>query len=204
MRQPLPIIAILACFLFLFSYSPTSIYAQGDARPQAESSFEVMLSIVAGSNEPTQKNELPAALAPIAKQLRASFGFNSFRLADTYIGRVGNNGTISYKSLADINGRDQQDTPSFLDWNIVKLNNMAGANTFFIQAFQFGARVPVRISGPPDPSGKMTSSIQYESLGLTVDRLTVGANSPVLIGTIALPRTDGRVFLVLTISPAAN
>jgi len=125
-------------------------------------------------------------------------------LADTYIGRVGNNGTISYKSLADINGRDQQDTPSFLDWNIVKLNNMAGANTFFIQAFQFGARVPVRISGPPDPSGKMTSSIQYESLGLTVDRLTVGANSPVLIGTIALPRTDGRVFLVLTISPAAN
>jgi len=48
MRQPLPIIAILACFLFLFSYSTINIYAQGDARPQAESSFEVMLSIVAG------------------------------------------------------------------------------------------------------------------------------------------------------------
>jgi hypothetical protein len=49
------------------------------------------------------------------------------------------------------------------------------------------------------------SPIQYEGIGLTVDRMTATMNSPVLIGTVALPKADGgRVFLVLNVSPAAN
>jgi hypothetical protein len=49
------------------------------------------------------------------------------------------------------------------------------------------------------------SPIQYEGIGLTVDRMTTNTNAPVLIGTIALPKADGgRVFLVLNVSPATN
>lgn len=208
MRQPFSFVPVAACLLFLLAFSTADLYGQSDARSQAETSFEVTLSVVAGSNDPAQKTELPSSLAGIAKQLRGSFGLTSLRLADTYIGRIGNNGSIQYKSLADIDGRAQTDTPSFLDWQISGLRNMAGAggaNMFYIQSFRFGTRVPVRVSGNVDAAGKTSSSIQYESIGLNVERMTVGENTPVLIGTIALPKADGsRVFLVLNVSPAGN
>ena len=109
-----------------------------------ESSFEVTLSLVAGSNDSTQKGELPASLSPIAKQLRSTFGFSNLRLADTYVGRIGNNGDIQYKSVWSIDAGSRIDTPSFLDWGISGLRNTAGgtANSVFIGSFRFGARVP--------------------------------------------------------------
>ena len=180
------------------------VAAQADQR-SPESSYEITLSVLSGSNDSAQKSDLPQALAPIAKQLRSSFGLTNLRLADTYVGRIGNGGNINYKSLANIDGGTQQDTPSFLDWTIAGLRNASNPNSFFMQAFRFGARVPVRVGGGPDANGKTVSSIQYEAIGLNVDRLTVGENTPVLIGTIALPKADGgRVFLVLNVSPTAN
>ena len=187
--------------LLLFVVGAT---AQADQR-SPESSFEVTLSVVSGSNDAAQKGELPQSLAPIAKQLRSSFGLTNLRLADTYVGRIGNGGNINYKSLANIDSTSQADTPSFLDWTIAGLRNASNANSFYMQVFRFGARVPVRIGGGSDANGKPLSAIQYESIGLNVDRLTVGENTPVLIGTIALPKADGgRVFLVLNVSPASN
>jgi hypothetical protein len=165
-----------------------------------ENSFEVTLSVISGSND-GQKGELPPALSPISKQLRSSFGLTNLRLADTYVGRIGNGGSIQYKSLANIDGNMQSSTPSFLDWQIAGLRNAAGAqNGMFIQAFRFGARVPIVIGASAN-----NSPVQYENIGLTVERMTASINAPILIGTIALPKADGgRVFLVLTVSPAAN
>jgi hypothetical protein len=165
-----------------------------------ENSFEVTLSVISGSND-GQKGELPSALSPISKQLRSSFGLTNLRLADTYVGRIGNGGSIQYKSLANIDGNMQSSTPSFLDWQIAGLRNAAGAqNGMFIQAFRFGARVPIVIGASAN-----NSPVQYENIGLTVERMTASINAPILIGTIALPKADGgRVFLVLTVSPAAN
>jgi hypothetical protein len=200
MRMPSVIFTAFAFLFLLFVGSTGVIQAQSEQQRPMESSFEITLSVVAGSNDPGQRSELPAALAPIAKQLRASFGLTSLKLADTYIGRIGNNGTISYKSLTTIDGRASSDTPSFLDWQVVGLRNAAGTdrtNVYYIHAFHFGARVPVVVGDI-----KTGSPIQYESIGLNVERITVGQNTPVLIGTIALPKADGRVFLVLTVSPA--
>src|SRR4051812_34001462 len=200
MRKPLSIVTVAFCGL---------IFAAGGIgqteQRATESSFEVTLSVVSGSNDSSQKNDLPQSLGPIAKQLRGSFGLTNLHLADTYVGRIGNGGNIQYKSLANIDNTAAIDTPSFLDWTIAGLRNSSSANSFFIQSFRFGARVPVRVSSGPDSSGKSSSSIQYESIGLNVDRMTVGQNSPVLIGTIALPKADGgRVFLVLNVTPTSN
>src|SRR5689334_14798807 len=107
----------LLCFI-------TGAYAQSDQR-SPESSFEITLSVVAGSNDSSQKGELPATLSPIARQLRSTFGFTNLRLADTYVGRIGNNGNIQYKSLANIDAAPRSDTPSFLDWQISGLRNAA-------------------------------------------------------------------------------
>jgi hypothetical protein len=169
------------------------------AQNPVESSFEVTLNVVAGSNDAAQRGELPQSLAPVAKQLRSTFGLSNLRLIDSYIGRIGNNGAMSYKSLANIDGTGQSGTPSFLDWQINGLRNTNNGvpNSVFINAFRFGARVPVVIGS--------NSPIQYESIGLSVDRMTASTNSPVLIGTVAMPKADGgRVFLVLTVSPAGN
>ena len=197
MRKHFRVVTFFVSLIFL----AVGTYAQNEQRP-AESSFEVTLSMVAASNDTSQKGDLPAALSPIAKQLRSTFGFANLRLADTYVGRIGNNGSIQYKSLANIDGNGQTSTPSFLDWQITGLRNATGpsANSVFINSFRFGARVPVIIGQSAN-----SSPIQYEAIGLTVDRMTATVNSPVLIGTVALPKADGgRVFLVLNVTPVAN
>jgi hypothetical protein len=191
----------LTLFSLLFLLTTLTAAAQTNDRPP-ETSFEVTLSVLSGSNDTGSRGELPSALGPVAKQLRSTFGLTNLRLADTYVGRIGNNGSISYKSLANIDGSGQTATPSFLDWQIAGLRNAQGGqpNNVFITAFRFGARVPVVI-GP----GGNTSPIQYEGIGLTVDRMTASMNSPILIGTVAMPKADGgRVFLVLNVSPASN
>jgi hypothetical protein len=198
MRKHLLVVTILLSLLVLAG----GIFAQNEQRFPPESSFEVTLSVVAGSNDLSQKGELPASLSPIAKQLRSTFGFTNLRLADIYVGRIGNNGNIQYKSLANIDAAPRSETPSFLDWQISGLRNATGgsANSVFINSFRFGARVPVVI-GP----SATNSPIQYEGIGITVDRMTAAINLPVLIGTVALPKADGgRVFLVLNVSPVAN
>ena len=194
MRKHFNVVTLSVSLLLL----SVGIFAQN---AQVESSFEITLSVVSGSNDASQKGELPPALSPIAKQLRSTFGFSNLRLADTYVGRIGNNGSIQYKSLANIDGNGQSSTPSFLDWQIAGLRNTAGsASGVFINSFRFGARVPVLIGQSTN-----NSPVQYEGIGLTVDRMTAAINSPVLIGTVAMPKADGgRVFLVLNVAPVTN
>ena len=191
----------LILFSLLFLLTTLTAAAQTNDRPP-ETSFEVTLSVVSGSNDAGSRGELPQNLAPVAKQLRSTFGLTNLRLADTYVGRIGNNGSISYKSLANIDAGGQTATPSFLDWQIAGLRNAMGGqpNSVYITSFRFGARVPIVIG-----QGGGNAPIQYEGIGLSVDRMTASMNSPILIGTVAMPKADGgRVFLVLNVSPASN
>src|SRR5215469_16074891 len=102
-------------FFIILLLLAAGVFAQNDPRAASESSFEVTLSLVSASNDSSQKGELPPSLSPIAKQLRSTFGLSNLRVADTYVGRIGNNGDIQYKSLANIDGGGQSSTPSFLD-----------------------------------------------------------------------------------------
>src|SRR6478736_6592570 len=164
MRKHLHLVTIFVA-VFLFA---GGALAQNEQRPPVESSFEITISLVAGSNDASQKGELPAALSPISKQLRSTFGFSNIRLADTYVGRIGNNGSISCKSIASFESTAQLNTPSFLDWEIAGLRNAANVpNSVFINSFRFGARVPVIVG-----SSSGNAPIQYEAIGLTVDRMT--------------------------------
>jgi hypothetical protein len=63
------------------------------------------------------------------------------------------------------------------------------------QPFRFGARVPIRVAEP----GKPGAAINYESIGLTINRVSFRENVPTLLGTISLPRTAGTLFIVLTV-----
>ena len=70
-----------------------------------------------------------------------------------------------------------------------------------MQTFRFGARVPIVIAKIAGDDAKGVPVTNYESVGLTLNRVSLTENSPTLIGTIALPRTTGTVFLVMNIRP---
>jgi len=175
--------------------SLTTAFAQTDARAaQAEPSYEVVLQVVVGSNDAAQKNNLPANLNAVTKNLKINFTFSNYDLSDTYIGRVANTGSIEYKTLSGNFSQPQNSkTPVFLDWTLGSLKSAAngkGQNTIQIQPFRFGARVPV-VTG--------NGVINYESIGLTLLRVNLPENAPTLIGTLPTPKTGETIFLVLTV-----
>ena len=181
-------------------------FAQGEAKPaQRDASFEAMLYVVLGSKEATAGAELPKSIAGVTRQLRDNFDFNNYRLLNTYVGRIANNGSLEYKSVASLqNATDRElDSPSFLEWNLVNLrasDTPASGDLLVMQTFRFGARVPVRFTSVAE-GGKTLSVVNYENVGLNVNKLGITQNSPTLVGTISLPRTTGTVFLVLAVRP---
>ena len=206
MQRSISFFRVSAAFALLSVFA-SAVLSQTETRGSVEQSYEVTLNVFAGSNDPAQRSQLPASFSAISRQLKSSFGYSGFRMINTYLGRLGSGGNIEYKSLADIFDRDQQqDAPAFLEWRITGLRPSAtgGQNAFQINAFRFGARIPVRMTSGLDPAGKPRPDVNYESVGLNVDRLGIPENAPALIGTIALPRADGTVFLILTVKPVAN
>ncbi len=181
-------------------------FAQDAARPAgSDASYEAMLYVVLGSNESVAGAELPKSIAGVTRQLRDNFSFSNYRVLNTYVGRIADNGSLEYKSVASLqNAADRElDSPSFLEWTLANLRSAdspASGDQLVMQTFRFGARVPVRFTSVAE-GGKSSSVVNYENVGLTVNKLGIERNSPTLIGTISLPRTTGTVFLVLAVRP---
>ena len=101
----------------------------------------------------------------------------------------------------------ESDALTFLEWNLTGLKNLqnaAGQNAFQFQIFRFGARVPIKALSYRDETGKVPAVYNYESIGLTLSRMSVLENVPTLIGTLSQPRTNGTLFLILTVKNAAK
>lgn len=202
MNQPKKILSIIFVAAVVVFGGRIS-FAQGESKSARESSYEAMLYVVLGSDEAAQGAELPKSLLPVTKQIRDNFVFGNYRLLNTYVGRVANNGSLEYKSVSSLPGPERElDSPSFLEWQLNGLrssDSAVGNDLLLMQMFRFGARVPIKITATEN--GKTNQAINYESVGLNVSRLSVASNSPTLIGTITLPRTAGTVFLVLAVRP---
>lgn len=193
-------------FLILLTFVSVS-FAQGDARQAAiEPSYDVILQIVVSGDDKAATQPLPQNLAGIAKQLKADYAFPKYRLANTYVGRISNGGGFDYKAISNVFGSGQDsETPSFWDWSLANLKSApttGGKNDLTLQAFRFGARIPVRTGSTKDDAGNVRPTFNYESIGLNSMRVTLAENTPTLIGSLSLPNTTGTVFLVLTLRPA--
>ncbi|CAN5514330.1 hypothetical protein BH18ACI3_BH18ACI3_00190 [soil metagenome] len=207
MNRPQTILSITFFFSICLMFV-SATFAQTDPRYKIEPNHEAVLHVVLGSSEAAQDGGLPQSLSGISKQLRANFAFTNYKLVNTYLGRIANTGNLDYKSIANIYAQEPEtDTPSFLDWRLIDLRSSqsaAGQNVFQIQSFRFGARVPIKSAGIRDESGKSTAVINYESVGLTLDKISFSENSPTLIGTLSLPKPSGTMFLVLTVKGVGN
>ena len=159
--------------------------------------------VVIGSDDSAQRGELPRSLDGVSKQIRDNFTFRNYRPINTYYGRLANGGSLEYKSVSSLkNVSTELDAPSFLDWQLANFRaetSTPGQNTLSVQMFRFGARVPIVVSQLPSGDGKTNPVTNYESVGLTLNKLSIAENTPTLVGTISLPRTTGTVFLILTI-----
>jgi hypothetical protein len=123
---------------------------------------------------------------------------------NTYYGRLANGGSLEYKSVSSLTDLSTElDSPTFLEWSLANFRSEPGAGkpVLSMQAFRFGARVPIVVTKIPGEAGKTTAVTNYESVGLTLNKLSVSDNVATLIGTISLPRTTGTVFLVMAIRP---
>lgn len=199
------VFSVASLFVFCFAAALVS-FAQPAARVEAEPSYEVVLQLLVGSNDAAAKAAaVPVNLAAVTKKINDNFAFSNYRLSNTYVGRVANTGSIEYKSVANGFGQTEApDTPIFLEWSIVSLRsvpNAAGRNAVQIQPFRFGARVPIKTANLRDEAGKTSSIINYESIGLTLQKINLTENSPTLIGTLPTTKAGETIFLVLTVKP---
>ena len=181
--------------------SISSAAAQSNIVEQLEPSYEVSLHIVIGSNEPISGVSLPTNLSAVSKRLKGTFSFSNYRLANTFVGRVSNTGTIEYKSVSNILGQESDaEAQTFLEWSLG--NFRVVPNGFQARSFRFGARVPVKVQSVKDSSGAVNSVVNYEAIGLSMNMIGLPANTPTLVGTISLPKTTGTIFLVATVRNA--
>jgi hypothetical protein len=167
----------------------------------ADTNYDVTLQLVIGSNEPGLKKDLPADLGPLSKQIRSSFDFAGYRVASTFLGRIASNGNFDYNSVASIEGKDlSSSVPTFLDWSLRDLHAVAASRSLQASSFRFGARVPIFVGD----AGKGQQAVNYENLGVGLNRVGLNENTPTLVGTLHLPGTTGTIFLVMTIRPTQN
>lgn len=194
---------LLSSLFFVCIAGIMPAFSQAAAQP----GYEAILHVVVGSDEPAAAAKLPKNLSALTTILGEHYSFSRYHLANTFIGRVGNTGAIEYKSLTDIFGKSTEvEMPTFLNWNLAGLRSLSGERESVglqLEQFRFGARVPIRMQHTSE-DGKTSGTMVYEPVGLTVNRLVLPENRPTMIGTISLPKTNGTVFLVLTIRRAVS
>lgn len=203
MSQPKTAFLVVALFV-LISASVLVSYGQTEAKPPLEPSYDVILQVVIGSNDAKQGIDLPSSLAAVSKRLKGQFPFVNYGLVNTYFSRVAGSGTLEYKSVSNLfRPVSETEPPSFVEWsfgNLRTTSNESGRPMLQAQPFRFGARIPLR-TGVRIEDGKSISVINYESIGLNLNRVTLPESIPTLIGTLTLPDTAGTLFLVMTARP---
>ena len=197
---------LIFTFMLVGLFGSTFSFAQSDAKTpqQTEPSYEVVLQILIASNGAANNDKaVPQTLSNVVRKLKTTYSFSEYRLASTYLERVSN--TVEHKSIFTEYGQNSVTTnPVFSDWTLRDLRSMPnskGQNAVQFQSFRFGARVPIVVASSKDESGKMFPVINYEAIGLTLNRLSLMENEPTVIGSLSTSKADDLMFLVLTVKP---
>ncbi|HMQ02664.1 MAG TPA: hypothetical protein PKD26_01940 [Pyrinomonadaceae bacterium] len=197
-RKVIPVFILLIAGL-VFAGPATG---QAEQNKPLDPNLEATLHVLLGSGRGETGDPLPSSLNSVARQLRSEFGVENVRLLNTYHGRIGNGGSLDYKGVSSAFVQEAMPgSPSVLEWRLVDLRNVAnnpGGSVYLAQLVSFGARVPVRI-GNRDESGKTSGAINYESVGLNLQKVSVSNATPTMIGTLNQPNSSATLYLVLTV-----
>jgi hypothetical protein len=189
-------------FLLALFALPGALAQNETKSPTADPCYEVVLQIVAASNNPADKRPaLTPELAGVVKKLKTVYAFSDYRLTTTFLQRTSN--SIEYKSLLnDFNRPGESSMPVFSEWSLLSLRNLPdaqGRGLIQFERFRFGARVPIPAQTARDEYGKSLTAVNYESIGVTSFKFTLRENEPTVIGSLAGAGSDELMFLVLTV-----
>ena len=201
------IVFLITAFFSVCLLSMTNGFSQtSPTGKQIEPSYEVILQTLVASNSANNKSDIPQTLVSAVKKLRANYSYSNYRLSATFYQRVANTGTIELKSISNepIPSQEKNFT-IFSEWtlnNLQTLPDAKGQNSIQFQSFRFGQRIPIITSSVRDESGKTNSVVNYEQVGLTIQRCSLAENVPTVIGSLSTFNPDELMFLVLTVKSA--
>jgi hypothetical protein len=172
---------ILPFLLSLFTFAASA--QTQTVEIQNEKCCEIIVQTITGTTDTTEKIDLPKNLADIGNKLKSSFAFSSYRLSKTQVFR-------------SAEGFEQKD--SFNESAIgttseeVALKGLKQMQSnFHFDYFRFSLLL------------KTLKSINETAF--TVKRFSIESNTPTLLGSVSLPKTDKTfdeaAFIVLTVKP---
>jgi len=131
--------------------------------------------------------------------------FRNYRLAATLINRVKNEGRLDLSwiggPMASATGNTPTNTPSFSQFKVrqVKLaRNSEGQQVVQMTGFNFGARIPIQVSGAIAANGAVAPNFNYESTGLATD-ISMREAEPVIVGTLNVGPSGDAIILVVSV-----
>lgn len=183
----------------------TSVCAQTEEKNQIEPSYEILLQVIVATNQPDAKSNLPPSLSSIQKKLKNEYTFTNYNLAATFLERIAVTGGVDHRGILNQLNQGQEKETYFTEWALGGLRTAVGARgekLVQFQQFRFGARVPVIMQTVRDEKGDGARSIvNYEQIGVGINRFNLPENVPTVVGSLATPKTDEFIFLVLTVKP---
>jgi hypothetical protein len=196
------------CAALCLMIATLSVQAQTTNPAQAETkddetNLETQLYLILGTNQDVADSRLPTSLDPVVKELRAALPFKNYRLAATLINRVKNDSRLSLSwvggTLASATPNTPSLTPSFSQFNVRQVRvvrNNAGQPIVQMLGFNFGARIPIQVSGAIAANGAVAPAFNYENTGLATD-ISMRESEPVIVGTMNIGPSGDAIILVV-------
>ena len=186
----------------------TSLTAQAQNVDPDDVNLETQLYLIVGTNQEVDEPRIPASLDSVVKQLRGTLPFKNYRLAATLINRVKNEGRLQLSwiggPLASVSGAASGGaspvTPSFSQFNVrqVKLQrNSENQPIVQMLGFNFGARIPIQVSGAIAANGAVAPNFNYENTGVSTD-ISMRESEPVIVGTLNVGPSGDAIILVVS------
>lgn len=206
-RKFLTVVLLALCLLG----AGVNVYAQDSNTQQAKpqqaeredvTNLDTQLYLIVGTNGDVADPRLPASLDTVVKQLRATLPFKNYRLAATLINRVQVDGRLDLSwiggplSLASTPALN----PSFSNFSVRRVRLVTGSDgqqSVQMQGFNFGARVPIQVSGAIAANGAVAPTINYERTGVSTD-ISMHEGDPVIVGTLNIGPTGEAIILVVS------
>ncbi len=185
-----------------------SLTVQAQNNDPDEANLETQLYLIVGTNQEVDEPRIPAALDPVIKQLRGTLPFKNYRLAATLINRVKNEARVELSwiggPLASVSGAASGGvstaTPSFSQFKVrqVKLvRNSENQPIVQMLGFNFGARIPIQVSGAIAANGAVAPNFNYENTGVATD-ISMRESEPVIVGTLNVGPSGDAIILVVS------
>ncbi len=172
---------ILPFLLLLFAVTTSAQTPNSEV--QNEKCCEIIVQTITGTTDTTEKSNLPPNLAGIGNKLKADFSFSSYRLSKMQVFRSSEGFEQKDSFNESVTGTTSEE---------IALRGLKQTQSgFHFDYFKFGLL------------SKTLKSINETAF--TVKRFSIASNTPTLLGSVSLPKTDKSfneaAFIVLTVKP---